>query len=138
VGAGLVAVGIASGAGWVLSAVRAPQPVGEPAAVQVQVGPAAVPVGAGPGSGNLTQPKGGTVGDANKKYTRQELKAAVTGKTPEEVIAILGRPTGTDDNPDGSPRKWHFRGRVLDPATGQYDWAQLDFRGGKVAAVSSW
>jgi hypothetical protein len=72
---------------------------------------------------------------ANRVWTRDEFRAAVMGKTPEEVIAAVGRPSDTSDAPDGSPETWYYWGRVTNPATGKADRGMLDFEGGKVAGV---
>jgi hypothetical protein len=72
---------------------------------------------------------------AARVWTRDEFRAAVMGKTPEEVIAAVGRPTSTSDHPDGSPWIWYYDGRVTNPATQQADDGILDFEGGRVAGV---
>jgi hypothetical protein len=72
---------------------------------------------------------------ANRVWTRDEFRAAVMGKTPEEVIAAVGRPDGTDDAPDGRPLVWYYWDRVMNPATGDTDSGILDFEGGRVAGV---
>jgi hypothetical protein len=72
---------------------------------------------------------------SNHVYSRDEFKKLVMGKTPDEVIAALGRPDGTNDNPDGSPRRWHYIRRVTNPETALPDSAVLLFADGKVAGV---
>jgi len=48
--------------------------------------------------------------------SRQEFQQAVSGKTPEQVISILGRPERTMD--DGV---WTYEGRTRDPVSGKVD-----------------
>jgi hypothetical protein len=94
------------------------------------------PVAQGPvADAKVIQPAGGKDGDAKRVYTRDEFRAAVKGKTPEQVIAAVGRPSVTNDNPDGTPRTWFYGDRVTDPATGKPDRGVLDFAGGKVSEV---
>jgi hypothetical protein len=83
----------------------------------------------------LIQPEGGRVGDRDKKYTREEFKKLAIGKTPDQLIATLGRPTSTEDYRDGSPRRWYYYGRALNPATGEYSGAWIDFADGKAIDV---
>lgn len=50
--------------------------------------------------------------------TRDEMREQLKGKTPEEVLAIVGRPTSADDDDKGRPRYWSVRKRVYDPVSG--------------------
>jgi outer membrane protein assembly factor BamE (lipoprotein component of BamABCDE complex) len=68
-------------------------------------------------------------------FTRDKFKQLVMGKTPEEVIAAVGRPNATDDRPDGSPETWYYYGRVTNPATGKADSGKVEFENGKVVGV---
>lgn len=83
----------------------------------------------------VIQPAGGKEGDSRKVYTREEFKKLVMGKTPEEVIAAVGRPWIAEDNDDGSPRWWSYLGRALNPATGEAGSVEVYFQDGKVARV---
>jgi hypothetical protein len=82
----------------------------------------------------VIQPAGGKEGE-KRTYTREEFRQLVMGKTPEEVIAAVGRPSSTNDNPDSSPRTWYYWSRVTNPATGKPDSGILEFAGGKVSQV---
>jgi hypothetical protein len=77
----------------------------------------------------------GKVGDAKKVYTRDEWTKLVTGKTPAELIAVVGRPNSTTDNPDNTPRRWMYWNRVMNPATGKAGSAWLEFEDGKVVRI---
>ena len=64
---------------------------------------------------------------------RQDFKAAVIGKSPEEVIAVVGRPDDTTQLPGLDT--WTYRNRTIDPVTGKTGTAILMIRGGSVADV---
>ncbi len=76
-----------------------------------------------------------TAESASKVYTRDEFRAATMGKTPEQVIAAVGRPNTTMDNTDGTPGTWQYWSKVMNPNTGKPDDGKLDFKGGVVAEV---
>jgi len=69
-------------------------------------------------------------------YTRDEFRAMVIGKTGDEVIAVLGRPNFTSDNPDGSPDRWVYDKCVLNPATNKYENGTVDFINGRSIGAS--
>ena len=73
---------------------------------------------------------GGPVGAMKQLRGREELKALVTGKTPEEVKNLLGAPDRSRES-DGNP-VWTYEGITRDPAGGD---VELFFEGGKVAKV---
>ncbi len=72
---------------------------------------------------------------ATKVYTREEFKALVDGKTPEEVIAAVGRPATTHDRSNGMPGDWVYFQRVMNPNTGKPDFGLVEFQDGKVIGV---
>jgi hypothetical protein len=80
-------------------------------------------------------PLGGKEGDATKVYSRDEFKRLVLGKSPEEVIAAVGRPASFH-NEDDEPIRWHYSQRALNPATGKADSAWVEFVDRKVIRVS--
>lgn len=57
--------------------------------------------------------------------TREEFKAAVTGKTPEEVIALVGKPKST--TADRTGETWFYEGVTIDPVTGKNDFTTVVF-----------
>lgn len=67
---------------------------------------------------------GSATATSGKVYSRDEFSKLVVGKTPAEVIAVLGKPDSTQErsNESGSPT-WYFYSRTRDPATGKVDWA---------------
>jgi len=71
----------------------------------------------------------------SRKYTRDEFKALVLGKSRNEVIALLGKPKSTQQS--GELELWDYLGRTTDPVTGKTDHlAQVEFEGDHVANVS--
>lgn len=61
------------------------------------------------------------------KYTRVELNAAVVGKTTQEVLRLLGRPTSTDGL-DPENTRWRYQYVCYDPVTGKADgWTIVRF-----------
>lgn len=56
-----------------------------------------------------------------KTYTLEEWQAVTMGKTPDEIIATIGRPNYTTDYKSGKPFRWHFHKKVMNPATTKYD-----------------
>jgi hypothetical protein len=57
------------------------------------------------------------------------------GKTPDEVVAVLGRPDEARE--DGGVLRWTYRDRVRDPAPGgpPATPAVVEFRDGRVTEV---
>lgn len=70
-----------------------------------------------------------TVGE-NKVYSRDEFDQLVKGKTPDEVIAAVGRPTHTF-----SDDRWGYYHRVMNPITAKPDTATVEFKDGRVYNV---
>lgn len=69
---------------------------------------------------------------SSKVYTRDEFRQAVLGKTPDEVLKLLGKPDRTDE--DGP--QWIYYDRRRDPLTGKIDELTfVRFSGGRVADV---
>ena len=57
------------------------------------------------------------------------------GKTPDEVIEVVGRPESTSD--DGSTQYWYYYSRTIDNAAGKTDnRIQVVFRDGVVDSVN--
>jgi hypothetical protein len=71
-----------------------------------------------------------------KVYTRDEFTTLVTGKTMDEVKALLGNPTVTKAAGPNADPTWSYNGVTIDPDTGKVDrTALLVFRDGKVFSV---
>ncbi|HKB06220.1 MAG TPA: hypothetical protein VKD90_28760 [Gemmataceae bacterium] len=99
--------------------VSAPQPAGPPVAVQVD---------------EPAVKDAELVGGTRRVYTRQEFQDLVVGKTPDEVIAAVGKPD--DSTEDGDGVRWTYAGRVRDPAPGKSAGNPVVvFRDGKAAEV---
>jgi outer membrane protein assembly factor BamE (lipoprotein component of BamABCDE complex) len=56
---------------------------------------------------------------AVKKYTRAEFRELLVGKTPDEVIAAVGKPDDTAEI--GGQKVWYYSDRSADPVTGKPD-----------------
>lgn len=68
-------------------------------------------------------------------YDRQEFKAMVVGKTPNEVLSLLGKPNSTSDY--DTYQTWVYEERTRDMVTGKIDSRTiLEFRDGKVTGVT--
>jgi hypothetical protein len=99
--------------------------------------------GPSPGVGGGTVTATVTVGadkDSSEKkvYTREEFRQLVMDKTPEEVIAAVGRPDSTQDPPGTlGVQHWYYKARTFDPVSNKTDRiAQVTFQGGIVSSVS--
>jgi len=79
--------------------------------------------------------EGGIAVDAKKRYTRDEFRQLVMGKTQDEVIDLLGQPNSFFDAQDGRSSTWYYKARVLDPATGKYNDGKIEFMDGSVINV---
>jgi outer membrane protein assembly factor BamE (lipoprotein component of BamABCDE complex) len=67
--------------------------------------------------------------------TREEFRAKVMGKTPDEVITAVGKPDSTQES--GGNQNWYYEKRSRDPITGNVDRsAQVVFEGGRVVRVN--
>jgi hypothetical protein len=85
---------------------------------------------------------------AVKKYSWQEFEALVIGKTPDEVIAAIGKPDATTtpgprDLPTTDPMYeafWNYEGKqfaIVDPTSGKEDmWATVGFEKGRATNVT--
>lgn len=68
-------------------------------------------------------------------YDREDFKRAIMGKTPEEVIATIGKPATTTDEKT-PPVRWTYYSRSRDPLTGKTDpFANVEFVEGRVVSV---
>src|SRR5262245_17321947 len=68
-------------------------------------------------------------------YTRAKFRELVIGKTPDEVVAAVGKADRTVES--GTAVFWYYDARTTDPATGKADKkAQVVFRYGKAAEVN--
>jgi hypothetical protein len=72
---------------------------------------------------------------ARPTYTREEFARLVMGKTPDEVVAVIGRKADTRIE-RGNELFWSFHSVIRDPGDGQATVALVDFREGKVVKVS--
>jgi hypothetical protein len=73
---------------------------------------------------------------AELAITRVQFQTLVLNKTPDEVIAAVGKPDSTQQAGQGDPI-WYYKKRTKDPLTGKLDvHAQVIFEKGKVARVS--
>lgn len=87
-------------------------------------------------AGNSKPGASGPGGKAAKKvvYTRDELRTMVMGKTPDEVIAIIGKPSKTDETSNGF--MWTYEQISGDTITSKIDpFVHVWFKGGKVTSV---
>ena len=77
------------------------------------------------------------VAPAAKLPTREEFKSMVMGKTPDEVIAAVGRPNSTSEDTTSDRSLWHYHSFVIDPITGNAGLStQVVFEGGKVVKIN--
>lgn len=87
-------------------------------------------------AGNSKPGGGGPGGKAAKKvvYTRDELRTMVMGKTPDEVIAIIGKPSKNDETSNGF--MWTYEQISGDTITSKVDpFAHIWFKDGKATSV---
>ena len=73
--------------------------------------------------------------DTDTVYARDEFKRIVLGKTPEQVIAAIGRPDVQGGAEGDGPEWWHYHERVRNPVTGKANGVTLKFVGGRVTEV---
>lgn len=65
---------------------------------------------------------------------RPDFAAAVTGKTPDEVIAAVGKPDTNLES--GGSQLWYYRAATADPASGKLDArVGLTFKDGRVSSL---
>ena len=68
-------------------------------------------------------------------YTREKFRELVIGKTPDEVIAAVGKPDRTVES--GTAIFWYYDARTTNPDTGMADKkAQVVIRNGRAAEVN--
>jgi hypothetical protein len=80
------------------------------------------------------QSRPSTAPAAKGVYSRQEFRDLVTGKTPDEVLAAVGKPDATTEVPGQT--NWTYNKRTKDPVTGKMDlFAVVVFRDGTVYDV---
>lgn len=89
--------------------------------------------------GCLDRTTGGGTGVATpvqaKKPTRDEFRARIMDKTPDEVIAAIGKPVKTSER--GRSQNWYYENCCVDPVTGNVDnWVQLVIEEGRVVRVN--
>ncbi len=80
--------------------------------------------------------RSGEAGPTGKQvYSREEFRAAVMGKTPEQILKLLGRPDQTSED-TGSGSEWVYYDRRRDPLTGKLDELTfITFLNGRVIEV---
>jgi hypothetical protein len=68
---------------------------------------------------------------------RPDFTARVDGKTEDEVVAAVGRPDETSEDPASRTKFWHFKRRTRDPVSGVTDAdVQVVIMDGRVTAVN--
>lgn len=73
---------------------------------------------------------------ARATMTRAEFRAAVEGKTAEEIIAAIGKPDSTTESSAGN-ETWRYGRITKDPTTGNVDsQAAFTFSKGRAANVT--
>lgn len=71
---------------------------------------------------------------AAKRWTREEFRKTVVGKTPDEVIAAVGKPDRTNDFDDR--KSWFYKELTTDPITDKVDKSiTVRFKDGRVYEV---
>jgi hypothetical protein len=72
---------------------------------------------------------------APKTWTREEFRKLVMGKTPDEVIAAVGRPDKIHDDQGG--QSWYYDQRTIETLNDTIDnRVRLRIEGGRVVDVS--
>jgi hypothetical protein len=85
------------------------------------------------GSVPLTGTETGT--ETSPTYSREKFRELVIGKTPDDVIAAVGKADRTVES--GTAVFWYYDARTISPATGKADKkAQVIFRNGMAAEIS--
>jgi hypothetical protein len=62
----------------------------------------------------------------------EDARSTLYGKTQQEVIKLLGRPTGVDARDSANIERWRYRNVVRHPATGRTVSMAVVFRGNSV------
>ena len=71
----------------------------------------------------------------SKVWLREDFRRTLVGKTPNEVIEAVGRPSSTRES--GRELTWYYRDRTKDPVAGTLDsHAQVIFQNGVVVRVN--
>lgn len=74
----------------------------------------------GVGIGYFAAGKAGPAAGGGRPMTRDQVRAAVVGKTPQQVINALGRPARTT-NGDKPNSRWTYYNASVDPVSGKVD-----------------
>jgi hypothetical protein len=73
-----------------------------------------------------------------QQLTVPQLRDLVVGKTPDEVIAAVGRPGATSEEGEWSGQEWRYFHRFIDPISQKPTaWTTLLFTKGKTPVVES-
>ena len=74
--------------------------------------------------------------DRTKVYSRPDFRNLVAGKSPVEVIALIGRPDETGEGTGGTIDRLNYNWLTYNPVTDKVDWLlTIWFKGGVVANV---
>ena len=65
-----------------------------------------------------TKPGPAPVIESRKTFTREEFKAAVLGKTKDQILTLLGKPDSTSG---GRSDGWSYNRITVDPISGKTD-----------------
>jgi hypothetical protein len=79
----------------------------------------------------ITKPPGLTTDDGKKKYSPQDFERQVMGKTPDQVIAAVGKA----DDTTSVQGQWYYLYCISNPNTKSTGHATLHFTDGKVTKV---
>jgi hypothetical protein len=72
---------------------------------------------------------------ANRNLQRDEFRALVLGKSPDELIAAIGKPNSTQDTEIGL--WWYYENVAVDPVTGKRSMlVQITIENGRVTGVN--
>lgn len=63
------------------------------------------------------------------KYTRDEFRNLIVGKTQKEILEILGKPPNSTQD-YGDDVNWYYYNTTYDPITGTSSGAQVRFKNG--------
>jgi outer membrane protein assembly factor BamE (lipoprotein component of BamABCDE complex) len=68
------------------------------------------------------------------RFTREEFRKLLMGKTKDEVLATIGKPTSTGHS--GSDEFWYYDNKCYDPISGKPDYfVPVQFRGNVVVDI---
>ncbi|MFO0847617.1 MAG: hypothetical protein U0871_03515 [Gemmataceae bacterium] len=72
---------------------------------------------------------------ADRRFSRDEFRAAVLGRSADQVVEAVGRPRSTGSGA-GEEQTWYYGGSTIDPVTGHPDrFTSVTFRDGRVIGV---